>query len=419
MWTPCRRRDSPLSRSVGIEGVVADLAELVAGFVDELRAEGLPVGTDRCARFARAVTVLDPGTRGELYMCAQATLVSEPDHLEVLDRVFRRVFAGDEDPSGTPGQEGPPAVARSALSTRHGGGASPAESASGPSRDTVGETEAPSIASATERLGHKDFGELSAPELMLLAEVMRRFAFAPPPRRSRRRQRAPHGRSVDLRSTLRNARRTGGDPTRLSRFRFRSRPRKLVVLCDISGSMEPYSRAMLQLLYCAAGGVRAEVFTFATRLTRMTRVLAHARPSTLFDRAGPAAPDWSGGTRIADALREFLVRHGRRGMARGAVVVIVSDGWETGDPDQLSRRMAELSRLAYRIVWVNPRLAARGYRPLAGGMAAAWPHCDAVVSGHRLDALEEVMVAIADPVRRRSIAITAGLFSRSGEASRG
>jgi uncharacterized protein with von Willebrand factor type A (vWA) domain len=179
------------------------------------------------------------------------------------------------------------------------------------------------------------------------------------------------------------------------------RPRRLVVLCDISGSMEPYARAMIQLLYCAAGGARAEVFTFATRLTRLTRALAGSRPAAALALAGQTAPDWLGGTRIGASLRDFNDGYGRRGMARGAVVVIISDGWDTGDPAVVRREMERLSLIAYRIVWVNPRTKNSGYQPLAGGMAAAWPHCDAVLSGHSLHALDELAAALADPVRRR------------------
>jgi uncharacterized protein with von Willebrand factor type A (vWA) domain len=173
-----------------------------------------------------------------------------------------------------------------------------------------------------------------------------------------------------------------------------------VVLCDISGSMEPYARAMLQLVYCAAG-TRAEVFTFATRLTRLTRVLASSQPDVALQRAGRAAPDWSGGTRIGAAVKEFNDRYGLRGLARGAVVLIISDGWETGDPAVLGAQLARLSKVAYRIVWANPRTASPRYQPLVGGMAAAWPYCDAVVSAHRLDALDELAAALADPRRCR------------------
>jgi uncharacterized protein len=165
------------------------------------------------------------------------------------------------------------------------------------------------------------------------------------------------------------------------------------VLCDISGSMEPYARALLMLLYCV--NANAEVFTFATRLTRLTATLRAATPDTMLAKAGEAAPDWSGGTRIGAAVKEFNDRYGCRGMARGAVVMIISDGWETGDPVLLGEQMARLHRVAHRIVWVNPRTQSPRYRPEVGGMAAAWPYCDAVVSGHNLDALPDLLTALA------------------------
>jgi uncharacterized protein with von Willebrand factor type A (vWA) domain len=169
----------------------------------------------------------------------------------------------------------------------------------------------------------------------------------------------------------------------------------MVLLCDISGSMEPYTRTYLQFLTSAAGSARnAEAFVFATRLTRLTRSLRSRNPERAIQNAAAAAPDWSSGTRIGDALKTFNDRHGRRGLARGAVVVILSDGWERGDPALVGREMERLARLAHRIVWVNPRAAADGFAPRAGGMAAALPYCDALVSGHSLGALDEVIEAI-------------------------
>jgi uncharacterized protein with von Willebrand factor type A (vWA) domain len=209
--------------------------------------------------------------------------------------------------------------------------------------------------------------------------------------------------------TLRQARRTAGEPVQLARRAPRLRPRRLVVLCDISGSMEPYARAMLQLLYCASQGkagrrgagrgttgrARAEVFTFATRLTRITAELTGSRPETVLARAGAAAPDWSGGTRIGASLKEFNDEYGCPGLARGAVILIISDGWETGDAAQLGQQMARLSRVAYRIVWANPRTKSPRYRPEVSGMAAAWPYCDAVVSAHSLNAIDDLITALA------------------------
>jgi len=201
--------------------------------------------------------------------------------------------------------------------------------------------------------------------------------------------------------------RTAGDPIRLARRRRRVVPRRMVVLCDISGSMEPYARAYLQFLTSAAGsGPKVEAFAFATRLTRLTRALRSRSPERAIQRAAAAAPDWSSGTRIGDALRSFNDRHGRRGMARGAILVILSDGWERGDPALVGREMERLSRLAHRIVWVNPRAAASDFSPRAGGMAAALPWCDALVSGHSLDALEEVAEAIASEVGDRACPVT-------------
>ena len=167
------------------------------------------------------------------------------------------------------------------------------------------------------------------------------------------------------------------------------------MLCDISGSMEPYARAYLHFLTSAAGsGPNAEAFVFATRLTRLTRALGSRHPERAIQRAAAAAPDWSSGTRIGDALKAFNDRHGRRGMARGAVIVILSDGWERGDPLLVGREMERLARLAHRIVWVNPRVGASEFSVRAGGMVAALPHCDALVSGHSFAALAEVAEAI-------------------------
>jgi uncharacterized protein with von Willebrand factor type A (vWA) domain len=225
---------------------------------------------------------------------------------------------------------------------------------------------------------------------------MVRLQLATPERVSRRKQRGRRGEHMDMRRTLRRSLHTGGDPIVLARKRRRVHPRRLVLLCDISGSMEPYARAYLQFMHAArATGPYAEAFVFATRLTRLTKQLAGRNPQRAIRRAAEAAPDWSSGTRIGDALKEFNDRYGRRGMARGSVIVILSDGWERGDPDLVAREMQRLSRLAYRIVWVNPRVAAQNFAPKAGGLVAALPYCDALVSGHTLKSLEEVADAIA------------------------
>ncbi|MFI9803177.1 VWA domain-containing protein [Streptomyces sp. NPDC052301] len=380
-----------------------DLPELAAAFTTALHDAGITVGPDRTRSFARALTLLAPSTPRELRHCALATLLSGPEQIEPFDAVFREVFGGPAGREAPRGQPGDPARSPSRTVPGRVPGTRGA-TADGRRREAGGqplEAPVPLAASPLDRLAGRDFADLSAEELALVSEVMRTLMLRTPTRPSRRRRTAHHGARIDVRRTLSASRRTGGYPLRLRRFVPRARPRDLVVLCDISGSMEPYARAMLQLLYCAARATRAEVFTFATRLTRLTPVLRRAGPDDALARAGRAAPDWSGGTRIAQCLAEFNERYGRRGMAHGAVVAVVSDGWDTGEPADLATHMARLSRVAHRIVWVNPRTASPRYRPLVAGMAAALPYCDAVVSAHNLAALDDFTAALSAPRRRR------------------
>jgi uncharacterized protein len=392
------------------------VAVLAAGLGTALHAAGLPVGPDRCERLARAVTVMNATSIAELRVCALATLVSDPSQVTTFERVFSLLFGGPdpfgdlplpsmadaqhhEESSGAPATQtssGPDGWSGAMQVTDTGVDAPPAS----PDEPLADAPAVHRVASAAERLRGRDFAELSAPELRELVALMREMTLAVPPRRTRRYRRARDGKRPDLRGTLRQARRSGGEAIRLSRQAPRIRPRRLVVLCDISGSMESYARALLMLLYCLHGGQvrggqsRPEVFSFATRLTRLTPALAAASPDTMLAKAGEAAPDWSGGTRIGAAIKEFNDRYGARGLARGAVVLIISDGWETGEPALLGEQMGRLSRIAHRIVWANPRTQSPRYRPEVGGMAAAWPYCDAVVSAHSLDALGDLLAAL-------------------------
>jgi hypothetical protein len=393
------------------------VATLAAGLGTALHAAGLPVGPDRCERLARALSVMHARTIMELHACALATLVSDPSQVSIFEHVFATLFGGRSSFEDLP-LPVTPAVDRdfyhngigttSQDTRKESGGWPPGllpllTDASQGDDDGSGD-EAPGalrFASAAERLRGRDFARLSDGELRHLAALMRDMTLAVPPRRTRRYRRARDGKRPDLRATLRQARRSGGEPIRLSRRAPRIRTRRLVVLCDISGSMEPYARALLMLLYCINGGPvrvgaqgRPEIFSFATRLTRLTSALAAATPDIMLAKAGEAAPDWSGGTRIGASLKEFNDRYGTRGMARGAVVLIISDGWETGDPALLGAQMARLHRVAHRIVWANPRTQSPRYRPEVGGMAAAWPHCDAIVSAHNLDALPTLLQAL-------------------------
>jgi uncharacterized protein with von Willebrand factor type A (vWA) domain len=388
---------------------------MAAGLGIALHTAGLPVGPDRCERLARAVTVMGATSVAELRACALATMVSDPGQMITFDRVFAALFGTpspvrDLMPPVQPAfpraePDGGPEPDAQSPGDPDGWSAGMQVSASGAAADDADEplAEAPAVrhvASAAERLRGRDFTELSAGELRQLVTLMREMTLAVPPRRTRRYRAARDGKRPDLRRTLRLARRSGGEAIRLARRARRVRPRRLVVLCDISGSMEPYARALLLLLYAINGGQlrggsnRPEVFSFATRLTRLTPALAAATPDTMLAKAGEAAPDWSGGTRIGAAVKEFNDHYGSRGMARGAVVLIISDGWETGEPELLGAQMARLSRVAHRIVWANPRTQSPRYRPEVGGMAAAWPYCDAVVSAHNLDALDDLLSAL-------------------------
>ncbi|MEZ0285181.1 MAG: VWA domain-containing protein [Thermoleophilia bacterium] len=404
--------DAASSRvAFGVETILLDLPALVGALARRLDRAGVPMTPARSADLARALTLVRPLTRRRLYWTARAVLVSDPGQIAAFDSVFFSVF-GDRRPDEAVDPDEARAVAAPADDrpapdpvTSSRGSASPgrregvASSRPGTSDDEGAEIDVPlAMASDEERLAGKSFDRLEPYELAQLHRLMSRLRLATPVRRARRRVKGRHGERVDMRRTLRASLRTGGDPIRLARRRRRVVPRRLVMLCDISGSMEPYARAYLQFLACAAGsGPEAEVFSFATRLTRLTRALASRHPERAIQRAAAAAPDWSSGTRIGDALKEFNDRHGRRGVARGAVVVILSDGWERGDPALVGREMERLGRLAHRIVWVNPRVGASAFSVRAGGMVAALPHCDALVSGHSFAALGEVVEAIGAP----------------------
>ncbi len=394
----------------GVETINLDLPPFVGALSRRLRDAGLPVTPARAADFARALALVQPIARRQLYWTARAVFVSDPAQVRAFDEVFFSVF-GSRAEGEDLDLESAETVASPADDRPRSDHKSVLRDSAGPEQRTSGSTSPPSeqgdeedsaelevplaMASVEEQLGHKSFDALAPHELAQLYRLMSRLELATPLRSTRRYDKGRHGERIDLRRTLRASLRTGGYPVHLARRHRRLAPRRLVLLCDISGSMEPYARAYLQFLACAAGsGPNAEAFVFATRLTRLTRALASRNPELAIQRAAAAAPDWSSGTRIGDALREFNDRHGRRGMARGAVIVILSDGWERGDPMLVGREMERLARLAHRIVWVNPRAGADDFSVQSGGMVAALPHCDALVSGHTFDALGEVIEAI-------------------------
>jgi len=317
-----------------------------------------------------------------VYWAGRATLVTRPEDLAAYDGAFTQFWEG-----------GPPPTLRQTVATPvivevPGDEPPPASPEAGPDRPDHIEVVR---YSAVETLRHKDFAAYTAEDFDTARRLMASLRLNPPSRPSRRLRAARSGRQPDLRRTVRRALRTGGEAVSLAWRAPGEQPRRLVLLCDISGSMEPYSRALLRFAQAAVvGRPRVEVFALGTRLSRLTRQLSSRDPDTALAAAARAVADWSGGTRLGEGLRTFNDRWGVRGMARGAVVVILSDGWDRGDPADLAEQMGRLHRVAHRVVWVNPLKAAPGYAPLARGMAAALPFVDAFVEGHSLAALEQL-----------------------------
>ncbi len=354
--------------------------ERVVELGQALRRAGLPVGTGRLKTFTEAGAL----TPGELYWAGRLTLVGRRDDLPVYDRVFRELF-GYSIPN-SPGRPPPDVRLSGTVSEQDIAVEDPQQEMDVP--EDVG------MASRIERLRERSFATLDADELAELSRSVNRLRLVAPVRRTRRRVGARRG-DLDLRRTVRRGLRTGGEPITLLRRTRRERPRRVVLLLDISGSMSTFSRALLIFAHAALMADRRwEAFTFGTRLTRLTGVLREAKPDEALARAAHEARDWDGGTRIGDAVREMLARYGKGDTIRGAVVVICSDGLDVGEPELLAAQMARLHRLAHRIVWLNPLQENPDYQPLARGMAAALPHIDLFTSGHNLAEVERTCAAI-------------------------
>jgi uncharacterized protein with von Willebrand factor type A (vWA) domain len=358
---------------------VTAVDRLVA-FGSALRTAGLPVGTGRLVAFRKAAELVPAE---DLYWAGRATLVTRRDDIAVYDRVYREVFGS------TPRRPGRPPSPRRTLQV-----AGAAELGGRPVE--VDSPQDAALASAAEVLRRKSFAQCTPDELLALGLLMARLRLAVPLRRTRRRAPARRGTS-DLRRTLRSALRTGGEPIELAWRDRRRRRRRLVLLLDVSGSMASYSRALVVFAHAALrADPRFEAFSFGTRLTRLTRALATSSADEALRRAAAQTDDWDGGTRIGETLKTFLDHYGHPGLARGAVVVICSDGLEVGDPELLRAQMDRLHRLAHRVVWLNPLKEHPDYAPLARGMQAALPRIDVFASGHSLSSLEEVAATLSE-----------------------
>lgn len=383
------------ARSVG-----EPLGPLVA-FGRDLRERGLPVGTGRILTFCRAVAALGLTDRESLYWAGRASLVARRDDLALFDEAFdewyRSLGTGDleielamlapadrREPSwGEPPDDLDVQAGTTAASWRRAD--------EGEDPEPGEESSIRIVASASEVLREKAFPDLSEEERARVAVLIRRLAVTVPVERTRRTRAAAKGSAFDVRRTLRRSLRTQGEPFERAWRRRKSRTRPLVLILDISGSMAPYSRALLQFAYAAmAAGRRVEAFVFGTRLTRVTRTLRTKDPDRAMREIGRQVFDWEGGTRIGESIKALLDGWSQRAALRGAVVVLCSDGLERGDPELLRAQMARLRRLAFRVVWVNPLKGSPRYEPLARGMAAALPSIDVLLSGHNLESLEQL-----------------------------
>ncbi|MGI5321796.1 vWA domain-containing protein [Actinomadura nitritigenes] len=373
-----------------------DVTETMVGFARTLRAAGGTADPERVQAMLAALDHLDVLDPSEVYWAGRLTLCADPDDLARYDRCFAAYFSGA---TARPARRPPPVVVRRTAV------AEPADGAGG---EDDGELKA-ATASAVEVLRDRDVARLTAAERAEVARLIAVLDAGAERRRSRRFAPAPAGR-LDPARTVRETLRRGGETSLLRHRAHRTRPRRVVLLVDVSGSMSPYADALLRFAHAAArsGGRDVEVFSAGTRLTRLTRELRHRDADAAMAAASAAIPDWSGGTRLGEELKEFLDRFGQRGLARGAVVVVASDGWERGDAALLGEQTARLRRLAHRVIWANPHKARPGYEPLTAGMAAALPHVDDFTSGHSLAALEELARLIADTGRGRAHARRAG-----------
>jgi uncharacterized protein len=368
----------------------AEIAGLLVRFGRELRAAGLAVGTGDIATYCAAMTELDPSDLADLYWAGRAILISRRDDIATYDRVFRLFFleAGDDVPEFLRlNVQASAQVSQSALVVP----------ATEPGADERSEQAVLGLmASDAQTLRHKSFAACTPAELAAVRRIMARIRLTPPRRRTRRRAPARRGSAPDLRRMVRRSMRMQGEPAEFCWRERKQRPRPLILILDVSGSMADYSRHLLQFAYSARrAATRVEVFCFGTRLTRITRELDHRRPDDALAMAARTVFDWDGGTRIGASLDKFVREWGRRGLCRGGIVVICSDGLDRGDPRVLSTAMERLSRLSHRIVWMNPHKGTdRAFRPTTLGMIVAAPHVDLLLSGHDLSSLEELAALI-------------------------
>lgn len=359
---------------------------LVAGFVHCLRSGGITVPITSTQLFTAALGAVGMNDGNDVYWAGRSTLVRRPEDFAMYDAMFLAYFHRNGSAFKVRFEDEPESAEL---------GVDTGEDGNGEGEDS-GDPEMALRYSAAETLAQKDFAEFTREEMYEAQQVMNRMRLSPALRQSRRRVPSNLGDRHDLRRTVRSAMRTQGEPIELRRNKFGTRPRPLVMLLDVSGSMEAYSRVLIRFAHVAVvgRGGRVEVFGLGTRLTRMTRQLNSHDVDEAVAAATEEVADWSGGTRLGAGIRKFNDQWGVRGMARGAIVVICSDGWDRGEPEVMSAEMERLSRAADRVIWVNPLKVTAGYEPIARGMAAAMPFVDTFLEGHCLDSLTTLSNAV-------------------------
>ncbi|MCW2615443.1 MAG: hypothetical protein JWN08_2437 [Frankiales bacterium] len=367
-----------------MSGLPYDAVDSLVGLAGTLRGMGVAASTDRVHAAVSALSELDPNRRSDVYWAGRLTMCGSPDDLRRYDAAFEAYF-GDRPGAIVRRQRLMKRELRLVAEPGEGSGEEGGEQAS---------ESMSAAASAVEQLRHRDVSAMTPDEKEHLRRLLSALRLPGEKRPTRRLRPSLRGR-VDGGRTLRAWLAAGGEPAQLRRRSPASRPRRVVLLVDVSGSMESYAEALLRFAHAASRrGAPTEVFAMGTRLTRLTREMSLRDPDTAMAAVAETLVDAGGGTRLGDLLKQFLDQWGQRGTARGAVVVLLSDGWERGDATLLGEQMARLHRLAHRVVWSNPRKAAPGYEPLAAGMAAALPHVDDFVEGHSLAALEHLAAVV-------------------------
>jgi uncharacterized protein with von Willebrand factor type A (vWA) domain len=372
-------------------GLTKQADEVLLGFTRALRAAGVPVTQDRAQTFLQAVALVGLGDQRETYWAGRSTLCSGPEDLAPYDQVFSAWFLSD-DKLTRPRERREKQIRQADLSDDHDG-------TGGTERD--GEEVQQAMASAAEVLRHRDIAEMEPAEKARLAAL---FGALRPraPRRTAIRRTPWHRGDVDAHRTLRRTLSKMGEPAEIAWHRRATRPRRIVLLVDVSGSMSAYADALLRLAHRFTQTARdtgraqsVEVFTVGTRLTHITKAMQVRDPDRAIIAAGETVPDWSGGTRLGETLKIFLDLWGQRGLARGSVVVLFSDGWERGEASLLADQMRRLHRLAHRVVWVNPHRGKAGYQPVQQGIVAALPYVDDFVAGHSMATFGELIEVVA------------------------